>query len=211
MLSSELVKSEASSSHKEAEQVELDKRIAALQQEIVRGVEVKPIDARGQAQGKLSGKLRRRSIYILLIWLLYCLITTFRYRISILPKCSLQYIVFASALPWSWDCQRALCTVLYLYFRTAFAFRKNAGESWLYRRCSNSASKFHDPMRFLLMHIHRTVTKNVLVYDDHSTNHTRNCCYDTHTRWLKLLAQECFVHRFWKHGQDGTKHATARP
>ena len=36
-----------------------------------------------------------------LIWSLYCLIATYSYRISILPKCSLQCIVFASALPLS--------------------------------------------------------------------------------------------------------------
>ena len=29
----------------------------------------------------------------------------------------------------------------------------------------------------------------VLVYHDHSAMHTRNCCYDTHARWLKLLAR----------------------
>ena len=36
-----------------------------------------------------------------LIWSLYCLIATYSYRISILPKCSLHCIVFASALPLS--------------------------------------------------------------------------------------------------------------
>ena len=37
----------------------------------------------------------------------------------------------------------------------------------------------------------------VLVYHDHSAMHTRNCSYDTHARWLKLLARlpwSCDLH-----------------
>ena len=83
-----------------------------------------------------------------LIWSFYCLIATYRYRISILPKCSLQYIVFAYALPWSWDCQRALCTVLYVYFRTAFAFKKNACESCLIANVCTIWGSFGASFRF---------------------------------------------------------------
>ena len=84
----------------------------------------------------------------LLIWFLYCYIATYSYRISILPKCSLQCIVFAFALPLSWVCQSAPCTVLYLYFCTAFAFKKNAFDSCLIANVCPSWGSFGGSFRF---------------------------------------------------------------
>ena len=83
----------------------------------------------------------------ILKWFLYCYIATYSYRISILPKCSLQCIVFAFALPLSWFCQSAPCTVLYLYFCTAFAFKKNAFDSCLIANVCPSWGSFGGSIR----------------------------------------------------------------